>query len=168
MKHNLRRIIPILFLVLAIAAAAWWYFGTGQAVADEQVPLAASGTIEATQVDLAPEIGGRVLEVLVDEGDEVETGQVLVRFEDRLLLAQRDQAQAALELAQANYDLVAAGPTAEQRRVAIAAAELELENARQTLETCMTRKTWQPRRLTTRWPWQRKRSTMRSAGCATC
>ena len=134
MKHNLRRIIPVLFLVLVIAAAAWWYFGTGQAVADEQAPLAASGTIEATQVDLAPEIGGRVLEVLVDEGDAVETGQVLVRFEDRLLLAQRDQAQAALELAQANYDLVAAGPTAEQRRVAIAAAELELENARQTLD----------------------------------
>ena len=134
MKHNLRRIIPILFLILAIVAAAWWYFSTEQAVADEEVILSASGTIEATIIDLAPEIGGRVLEVTAGEGDAVHAGQVLVRFEDRLLQAQRVLAQAELEMARANYDLIAAGPTAEERQVAIAAAELELENARQTLE----------------------------------
>jgi hypothetical protein len=50
------------------------------------------------------------------------------------MLAQLDQARAGLAQAQANYDLIAAGPTDEQRQVAIAAARLELLTAEQALE----------------------------------
>ncbi len=52
-----------------------------------------------------------------------------------LLLAQLEQARAALAQAQANYDLVAAGAPAEQRQAAIAAAELELTSAQQALQS---------------------------------
>lgn len=132
MHLNPRRIIPIVLLVV-IAGAAAWYFTSGQGSPSNGV-LAASGTIEGTQVIVAPEIGGRVKEVLVQEGDVVKVGQVLVHFDDSLLQAQLSQAQASLQLAQANYDLAARGPTEEQRQLSIASAEAELTNARQALQ----------------------------------
>jgi len=133
MHPNLRRIIPIVFLLIILGGAAW-YFTQGQGAVNNTA-LAASGTIEGTQVIVAPEIGGRVLDVLAQEGDEVHTGQVLVRFDDALLQAQLSQAQASLHLAQANYDLVARGPTAEQRQLAITSAEADLISAHQALQT---------------------------------
>jgi HlyD family secretion protein len=132
MHLNPRRIIPIVLLVVIVGAAAW-YFTSVQGNSSNGV-LAASGTIEGTQVIVAPEIGGRVKEVLVQEGDVVKVGQVLVRFDDSLLQAQLSQAQASLQSAQANYDLAARGPTEEQRQLSIASAEAELTNARQALQ----------------------------------
>jgi multidrug resistance efflux pump len=133
MHPNPRKVAPIVLLLALIAGIAYGYFGGRAARADTGL-LTASGTIEATQVTIVPEVGGRVVEVLVEEGDMVQAGQVLVRFDDALLQAQLKQAQASLVLAQANYDLVAAGPPDEQRQAAIAAAELELLNARQALD----------------------------------
>jgi len=128
-----RKIFPV-FLLVVIAGAAWWYFSReGAAVA--RGALKASGTIEATQILLASELGGEVRSVHVQTGDEVKAGQPLVRFEDVLLQAQLEQAQANLVLAQANYALIAAGPPEEERRLLIAKAKLELLNAEQVLET---------------------------------
>jgi HlyD family secretion protein len=132
MHLNPRRIAPIVILI-AIVAAAVWYFTLGQGNSSNGA-LAASGTIEGTQVVIAPEISGRVKEVLVQEGDQVQTGQELVRFDDTLLQAQLTQAQAALQQAQANYDLAARGPTQEQRQLSIASAEAELLSANQALQ----------------------------------
>jgi len=125
-------LIPILALAL-IAAGALWYInrGSAQALAG---PLAASGTIEATEVQIAPEIGGQVAEVLVSEGESLQAGQVLVRFADHLLQAQLEQAQAALTQAQANYALVAAGIPDEQQALAVAAARLEAVSAQQAID----------------------------------
>ena len=134
MHLNLRRIIPITLLIAIAALVAWWYFGTDRVVAEVDNAISASGTIEATQIILSPEIGGKIMDVYAQEGDNVTLGQPLVVFEDRLLQAQWEQAQAALYLAQANYNLIATGPTQEDRLVAIAAAEFELVNAQQTLD----------------------------------
>lgn len=132
MHPNSRRILPILVLV-ALIAAAWWYFSSDQAAADTG-KLAASGTIEATQVSIAPEVGGLVLEVLIDEGNVLQKGAVMIRLDAALLQAQLNQAQTAVAQAEANYALVAAGMTPEQRQLAVAAARLELTNAEQALE----------------------------------
>ncbi len=132
MHPNPRKIVPIVLLI-AILGGAIWYFTLGQGNGNSSA-LTASGTIEGTQVVIAPELGGRVREVMVQEGEVVEAGQTLVRFDDSLLQAQLSQAQAALHLAQANYDLAAKGPTDEQRRLAIASAEMELTTARQALQ----------------------------------
>ena len=133
MHPNPRRILPVVLLV-AIVGTAIWYF-TRRPAEGENGALAASGTIEGTQVVIAPELGGRVQEVLVQEGDLVQAGEPLIRFDDSLLQAELSQAYAALQMAQANYDLAARGPTTEERQVAIAAAELELINAQQALES---------------------------------
>ena len=100
-------ILPIA-LLLAIIGTTWWMLNQRSARA-EIGSLSASGTIESTQVSVAPQIGGQVMEVLAQKGEEVQAGQVLVRFSDTLLEAQLAQAQAALAQAEANYDLVAAG-----------------------------------------------------------
>ncbi len=133
MHPNPRRIAP-LFLLVLLVVAAWWYFGNNR-VSAQTGALTASGTIEATQVKVAPELSGLVAEVLVKEGDPVQVGQKLVRFDDALLQTQLSQAKALLAQAQANYDLVAAGLTAEQRQAAITAADLEVTNAQQSLDT---------------------------------
>ncbi len=130
-------ILP-LALLIAVAGTIWWYLGS-KSVRAEDNQIVASGTIEATQVEVAPEIGGQVIEVLAREGERVEAGQVLVRFSDALLEAQLEQAKAALGQAQANYEMVAAGLPAEQRELAIAAAELEVIAAKQAIDDLYTK-----------------------------
>lgn len=132
MHPNPRKIFPIVIMV-ALLATAIWYFGSGRAKA-ETTALSASGTIEATQVGVAPEVSGLVREVLVAEGQVVQDGAVLFRLEADMLNAQLDQAQSAVALAEANYALVAAGAPPEQRQLAVAAARLELLRAEQALE----------------------------------
>lgn len=132
MHPNPKRILPVLVILIA-AALTWWYFQNPSAAA-QSGELAASGSIEATQVTVAPELSGRIAQVLATEGETVQADQELIRLEDRLLQAQLQQAQAALAVAQANYDLVAAGPSPEQRQLSIAAAELELLQAQQALD----------------------------------
>jgi len=50
-------------------------------------PITASGFIEAEEVAVASELGGRVVELPVSEGDEAGTGQVLARLDGTLLEA---------------------------------------------------------------------------------
>ena len=59
-----------------------------------------NGRIEATEVDVATKLAGRLVEVLVDEGDFVEQGQVLARMDTQVLVAQLNQAKAQVRQAQ--------------------------------------------------------------------
>jgi len=86
-------------------------------------PLTASGVIEAREVSITAEVGGRILDILADEGDEVEEGAILVRLDTALLEAEMGRAQAAVALAQANLAQVKAGAREEEIRVAQAALE---------------------------------------------
>jgi HlyD family secretion protein len=133
MHPNPRKIFPVIF-ILALFGVVIWYFSSQNASA-QTADLNASGTIEAVQIRLAAELGGTVREVLIEEGDHVQPGQILVRFDQEARRAQLAQAEAALLQAQANYDLVAAGQPAAQRQAATAAAELEILQVEQTLET---------------------------------
>lgn len=101
---------------------------------DQEGDLIASGIVEANEVTVSSELGGKVIEVPVEEGETVGAGEVLLSFEDKLLSAQLEQAQAALAQAEANYDLVATGPSKEQRQLSIANAERELLNAQQAFD----------------------------------
>ena len=134
MHINPRRVVPVVILLVGLAAAVYWYFEIRPTQAGNGA-LSASGTIEAAQAQISPELSGKIAAVLVGEGESVQQGQEMVLFDTALLTAQLEQARAALALAQANYDLVAAGTPAEQRQAAITAAELEQINARQTLQT---------------------------------
>jgi multidrug resistance efflux pump len=62
----------------------------------------------------------------VSEGDWVAPGEPLIQIEDKLLVSQLHQAESALGIAEANYALIAAGLSNEQKNAAISAAELAL------------------------------------------
>jgi HlyD family secretion protein len=62
-----------------------------------------SGNIEATEVRLSFQVSGKISELLVDEGYAVKKGQIVARLDKKELIQARDNAQAALEKAQANY-----------------------------------------------------------------
>jgi HlyD family secretion protein len=87
--------------------------------------IEASGTIEAEEVIIASEFGGRVADVLADEGDEVDANDVLIRLDTSLVDAQMGEAEAAVVAARANLARVQAGP----RPGEIATAEAMLEQA---------------------------------------
>lgn len=87
--------------------------------------IEASGTIEAEEVIIASEFGGRVADVLAEEGDEVEASDVLIRLDTSLVDARMGEAEAAVAAARANLARVQAGP----RPGEIATAEAMLEQA---------------------------------------
>ena len=90
---------------------------------DLHVTISATGNIEPhAQVALGFDLGGRVTEVLVEVGDKVRAGDPLARLDDQILLLQVEQAEAALEGARAQLDLIVEGARPEQ----IAAAEANL------------------------------------------
>lgn len=121
---RLRITLLALLLLVAGGAAAWWW-RAGDASVSSRPALELTGSIEARTVALAPEVGGRVLEVLVEEGQDVRAGQPLVRLDGAWLQLQRAQAEAARRAAEANLRLLEAGARPEELR----AAQARLEQA---------------------------------------
>jgi len=109
---KVRRVAPIVIFVGLIVAGLIYLTAVS---ARDNGPLQASGTVEAVQVNVASEVSGRVEAVLVDEGESVQAGDVMLRLDNRLLEAQRELALAG-------------------GQAAVAAAELELLNAQQGLD----------------------------------
>jgi HlyD family secretion protein len=103
MNTRLRRFLPIIIVViLAIAAIGWYYFS--RAATKVGGAITASGTVEAVEVIVSPEISGRATEVLVSQGDAVVAGQPLLKLDDTLLQAQRKLAEAGIISAKAGLD----------------------------------------------------------------
>ena len=86
-----KRLILVVFLILFLGVAALVYYGQQKKRSAE---LFYSGTIEATQSNLAFQVGGRVTDIPVDEGQAVEAGQLLAVLDREGFLASRDQAVA--------------------------------------------------------------------------
>ena len=78
---------------------------------------------------VSTQAGGMVEEVLVEPGDEVVQGDPLVRMDDTDARLAVQQAEAAVEAAQAQLALLKAGPRSEE----IAVAEQQIEAARAAL-----------------------------------
>jgi len=63
--------------------------------------LTASGTISAMSVNVAPELGGKVSTVNFEEGESVDSGDVLFEIDSEYIQSELDQAVAAVETAKA-------------------------------------------------------------------
>ncbi len=63
-----------------------------------------TGLIEAiNKADVTPEVGGKVSQIYVKEGDRVQKGQLLAELDTRAVRLQLDQAKAGQAVAKANY-----------------------------------------------------------------
>jgi HlyD family secretion protein len=93
-------------LALAVTIAVAAYFAW-EKLKPQMLPrgiASANGRIEATEIDLATKIPGRIDRILADEGDFVSAGQVLVEMDTQTLRAQLRQAQADHRRAEINVD----------------------------------------------------------------
>lgn len=117
-------------LFLAGRALGWWG-------SDGHEDLKLYGNVEIREVQLGFRVGGRIAELLVDEGDLVSAGQVLARLDTRPLADRLASAEARLEAASASVARDAAGNRPQQLREAravLASAEAALVEARRQHE----------------------------------
>lgn len=99
-----RMLASCLALLLALSS-----FGCGgQASTDKNVEW---GRADAKEIDVNSKVAGRVVELLVKEGDEVKEGQVIARIDKRDLEAQKAQYEANIEAIQAQQVQAAAVTT---------------------------------------------------------
>ena len=86
-------------LVLVAIAAAYYALREIRGTGLPPGIASGNGRIEATEIDISTKTPGRIKEILVNEGDFVETGQVLARMDTEQLEAHRRQAEAQLQRA---------------------------------------------------------------------
>src|SRR5690606_16688420 len=92
MAPHIKKLAIVLVALAAIIAAYAW-----RAPGQSDTPagfVSGNGRIEATEIDIATRLGGRVDEILVGEGDFVKAGQLLARMRVDSLDAQRNEAVA--------------------------------------------------------------------------
>ncbi len=87
-------IILTIFLVLFVGVAALVFYGQWR---QKTAQLYYSGTIEATESNLAFQVSGKVDRVLVDDGRQAEKGQLLAELDQAEFKARRAQAQANVQ-----------------------------------------------------------------------
>ncbi len=64
-----------------------------------------TGVIEAwNKISITPDIGGKIAKIHVEEGDVVQKGQLLAELDTRAVRLQLEQSQAALAVAEANFN----------------------------------------------------------------
>lgn len=88
-----------------------------------------NGRIEAVDIDIAAKLPGRVLDILVNEGDQVKAGQILANMDTRVLQSQLREVKAALD--QARIEIETARSRVVQRQAEKRAA-LALVTQRRT------------------------------------
>ena len=128
-------------IVLAIAALAgllgWWAWqGLRQGGPGEGF-VSGNGRIEATEIDIATRLPGRVSEILVDEGDFVQAGQALATMQLDSLQAQKHEAEAMQ--AQAGHAVTAALAQVALRQSDVAAAQALVAQAQAQWEAASRR-----------------------------
>jgi HlyD family secretion protein len=90
---RVRTLLAVVALLSAVAVTSAYFYLNRE---NEKV-LKASGTIEATDVDVSFQIGGRVVEVSAVEGQHVKAGNVLARLSSEELTERVHQLEASLE-----------------------------------------------------------------------
>ncbi len=96
-KRVTRTILALIFVALLGAGAFVMFDATFLAAGDPSV-IETSGRIAATEFQAASRLPGKVEEVLVHEGQEVEKGQLLARLESRQVRSQVDAAAEEVNL----------------------------------------------------------------------
>ncbi|MEA2969622.1 MAG: HlyD family secretion protein [Alphaproteobacteria bacterium] len=105
-------------IVAAVAGLSIWFLVRPQ-------PLLVQGEVDATRLDIAARIDGRVADIPVARGENVAAGAVLVRIDNPENIAKREQAVAAKLVADAQLANINAGTRPE----VIAARKAALERA---------------------------------------
>ena len=126
-----KRIVPVVVLLVVAAAGTWWWLKTRHRPEGD---LVLYGNVDLRQVSLAFADSERIAAVLVQEGDAVKAGQTVARLDTGRIaprLARADASAAAQTEALRRLRHGSRPEEISQARAGVAAAEAELENARQ-------------------------------------
>src|SRR5262245_3074730 len=104
MSANRRRRVIVLLLVLGLIGFGVWHFVLRPPAVPPGV-IAVSGRIEGDDSAVAAKTSGRIREITVREGDQVEAGQVIATLDDEQIRAREQQAEAAVRQAEARVRL---------------------------------------------------------------
>src|SRR5215470_5620494 len=122
-SRRLKRTTVFGLILVAIGAGAYW-------LSRPEWTLPVVGVVRATQIRVAPEVGGQLAAIKVRKGDSVRAGDVVAELLAFELMASVGQARAALGAATADRNNVYAGVRAEQ----VAALKAEIAKAKSRLE----------------------------------
>ncbi len=121
-RVSITRITQFLLVLVAVSSA-------GCQAANGTSSGTFTGFLVGDKIDVAAEVGGRVAQVTVREGDLVKSGQSLATLDDDLMQARIAAADANIAAADAQLALLEAGPRAEDIR----RAEAQVNKARAVL-----------------------------------
>lgn len=134
-----KRVRALLVLVVVSAIVAYWvYVFYQQRLSQENPYIQASGSIEATEIDVSSQVPGKVLRVYATEGDVVRKGRKLVVLDDTILRDQVAQAKAGVSIAQTNYHDAVDNDSDAEQDVALA----QLEQARLALSMARVQRSY--------------------------
>ncbi len=122
--------IIVTMIVIAIVGLSLWYLVQPQ-------PLVIQGEADATRIDIAARVDGRVEKRPVSRGDNVAAGQLLLQIENPELLTKLREAEAAMAVASAELAHIEAGTRAEviaQRKATVESALANLTLAQRTYD----------------------------------
>lgn len=117
----------IIGAIILVSAGFGWQWWQGQTSALPADLAFGNGRIEADQIDISSKYAGRVQEILAQEGDLVEPGQVLARMDTAERDAQLGKAEA--EFRETETGVKEAEALLLQRQSELTLAEKELERA---------------------------------------
>ncbi|WP_028744880.1 HlyD family secretion protein [Rhizobium mesoamericanum] len=122
--------VIVMVTVASIVGLSLWYLVQPQ-------PLIVQGEADATRIDIAARVDGRVGERPVARGDNVDAGQILVKIDNPQILSKLKEAKAQKAVAVADLARIDVGVRKEviaQRKAEIASAEANLTLAKQSYD----------------------------------
>lgn len=124
-----KEIVAVFFLVAMLSLV-----GCGN---NHSGAIEASGTLEAVEVNVSAKVPGQLQQLFVQEGSHVNVGDTLAILDHSTFELQWKQAQAGVELADAQYQLLVNGARVEdvrQAEEALRQIESNLKNAKDDFE----------------------------------
>jgi HlyD family secretion protein len=127
---NRAAVISVIVVVgLVAAGGGYLLWKQHEAAALPKGIVAINGRLEATQVDIATKIAGRVIEIVPHEGDMVSAGSVVARLDKAELEAQLQQGQAEAQKARETLARAEADVKARQAELTLAQQQLQRAEA---------------------------------------
>ncbi len=142
-----KKTLIIIFLIIILASGGFWLLKGGKKEPVYTTSIVTHGTLKqsvdatgkvesAEKIELNFKTTGRLTNISVKEGDKVKAGQTLATLENRALQSAVDEAKGRLNQAQADYEKLLAGASAEEIKIAadtVAQKEQDLITAKNDL-----------------------------------
>ena len=128
-KLIIKRAVGLLLILLVVAGSLWAYreyFEQGD------VHIEATGTIEATMVELNSRLPGAITKIAVNPGDPVSQGQLVVELSRNDLVAQRERDALGVLKAEAQLNDLTSGARSQEISEASANVNIARANFDQT------------------------------------